>query len=82
LVLGATALRPLFFRRLFVQKPEEYRGHAKECRGLAAKTKAGEQRDSLLKMAQSWDRLADECERKSPVEEERGTGEGIKDKLA
>jgi hypothetical protein len=58
-----------------VQKLEEYRGHAKECREMAAKTKAGEQRDSLLKMAQSWDRLADERESKPPSKGERKTGE-------
>jgi hypothetical protein len=64
-----------------VQKLEEYRGHAKECREMAAKTKAGEQRDSLLKMAQSWDRLADERESKPPIEGREENRTGIKDEI-
>jgi hypothetical protein len=43
-----------------MKKAEEYRQHAKECRALAKGLEAGEQRDQLLTMAATWERLADE----------------------
>jgi hypothetical protein len=42
-----------------VKKASEYRKHAEECRTLA-KGVVGEQRDQLLEMAATWDRLAAE----------------------
>jgi hypothetical protein len=41
-----------------MKKASEYREHAQECRGLAAKMESGEQREQLLKMAAQWDRMA------------------------
>ena len=42
-----------------MKKASEYRKHAEECRALA-KGVAGEQRDQLLEMAATWERLAAE----------------------
>ena len=56
----------LNIQELGVRKAEEYRDHARECRGLAAKTKAGEHRDALLKLAAAWDSLAEEREHQAP----------------
>ncbi len=42
-----------------MKKASEYRQHAEECRTLAASVH-GEQRDQLLEMAATWDRLAAE----------------------
>ncbi len=42
-----------------MKKASEYRRHAEECRALA-KGMSGEQRDQLLVMANTWDRLAAE----------------------
>ena len=41
-----------------MKKASEYRKHAAECRALAQKVKQGEQRDQLLDMAKTWERLA------------------------
>ncbi len=43
-----------------MKKISEYRRHANECRTLATSMSSLEQRDQLLAMAQTWDRLADE----------------------
>jgi hypothetical protein len=40
-----------------VQKAEEYRKHAEECRMLAGRSRAPEERDMLLNMAKTWDSL-------------------------
>lgn len=42
-----------------MKKASEYRRHAEECRTLA-KGMSGEQRDQLLEMAATWERLAEE----------------------
>jgi hypothetical protein len=42
-----------------MKKASEYRLHAEECRRLAENMK-GEQRDQLLEMARTWDKLAEE----------------------
>jgi hypothetical protein len=42
-----------------VKKASEYRQHAVECRHLAAGVQ-GVQKDQLLEMAGTWDRLAQE----------------------
>ncbi|THD57619.1 hypothetical protein [Phenylobacterium sp.] len=42
-----------------MKKASEYRQHAVECRQLAAGV-AGPQRDQLLEMANTWERLAAE----------------------
>ena len=41
-----------------MKKASEYRQHATECRILANNLDAGEQRDQLLEMAATWDKLA------------------------
>jgi hypothetical protein len=41
-----------------MKKASEYRQHAEECRSLAKGLPAGEQRDQLLKMAETWENLA------------------------
>jgi hypothetical protein len=43
-----------------MKKGFEYRQHAQECRALANKMEQGEHRDQLLRMAETWDRLADD----------------------
>jgi hypothetical protein len=43
-----------------MKKASEYRLHAQECRSLANAMDQGEQRDQLLEMAATWDRLAEE----------------------
>ena len=43
-----------------MKKASEYRQHAEECRALAKRMDAGEQRDQLLEMAATWDQLAAE----------------------
>ena len=40
----------------------EYRQHAQECRALAKQMKEGDQREQMLKVAATWDKLADEQE--------------------
>ena len=42
-----------------MKKASEYRQHAEECRTLARQMQ-GEQRDQLLEMARTWEKLADE----------------------
>lgn len=42
-----------------MKKASEYRKHAEECRTLARGV-TGEQRDQLLEMAATWERLAEE----------------------
>ena len=43
-----------------MKKASEYRQHAIECRQLAAALDVGDQRDQLLEMAATWDKLAAE----------------------
>ena len=43
-----------------MKKASEYRQHAAECRSLAGAMEQGEQRDQLMEMAATWERLADE----------------------
>jgi len=43
-----------------MKKASEYRQHAVECRELARRMKPGEQRDQLLEMAITWEKLAAE----------------------
>jgi hypothetical protein len=46
---------------VFVKKASEYRQHAIECRQLASGV-VGTQREQLIEMAATWDRLAVERE--------------------
>ena len=41
-----------------MKKASEYRRHAEECRFLAKRLLAGEQRDQMLNMAGVWESLA------------------------
>jgi hypothetical protein len=43
-----------------MKKASEYHQHAEECRALARNMAQGEQRDQLLEMAHTWDKLAEE----------------------
>ena len=45
-----------------MKKASEYRQHAQECRALAKQMKEGDQRDQMLKIAATWDKLAEEQE--------------------
>ena len=47
-----------------MKKKEDYLKNAKECRGLARHMANGEQRDQLLKMAETWEVLASERDRR------------------
>jgi hypothetical protein len=46
-----------------VKKTEEYIQHASECRTLAKQMEAGEHKEQLLAMADTWEVLAAERER-------------------
>ena len=52
-----------------MKKISEYRQHAAECRALATTMTVDDQREQLLAMAETWDRLADERERTIKIEE-------------
>jgi len=41
-----------------MKKASEYRQHGKECRELAARSSNSEHRAALIKMAETWDKLA------------------------
>jgi hypothetical protein len=43
-----------------MKKASEYRRHADECRAIARGVQDGPQRDALLEMAATWDKLAAE----------------------
>ncbi len=43
-----------------MKKASEYRQHAEECRAMANQSKPGPQRDQLLEMARTWEKLATE----------------------
>ncbi len=47
-----------------MKKTEEYKQRAQECRDLAKRTGPGHERDQLLEMAETWDRLSEERTRK------------------
>jgi hypothetical protein len=46
-----------------MKKASEYRQHARECRAVAAGMRNEEQRQQLLSMADTWERLAEDRER-------------------
>lgn len=43
-----------------MKKASEYRRHAEECRAMARGMRDGPQRDQLLEMAATWEKLAAE----------------------
>ena len=51
-----------------MRKLQDYRQHAEECRAIARKTASPEQREQLLKMAETWDALASERERRNNLD--------------
>jgi hypothetical protein len=55
---GGEPCRPA--TRFPMKNVSEYRQHAQECRELAKQMPSGAQREQLLEMARTWDRLADE----------------------
>jgi hypothetical protein len=54
-----------------MERVEAYRRHAAECRLLAENARTGEDRTILLRMAQSWDMLAEELEFTKQVDQLR-----------
>ncbi len=46
----------------------EYRQHAAECRKLAKAMPEGDARQQLLKMAETWERLARDRESRLPIQ--------------
>lgn len=48
-----------------MRKASEYRQHAADCRALAAKMEHAGERDLLMRMAATWDEMANERERKT-----------------
>jgi len=56
-------LSPSVIALQIMKTASEYRKHAQECRVLAQQVPAGEQRNQLLEMARTWDRLADDREK-------------------
>ncbi len=66
-----------------MKKKEDYLKNAKECRALAKQMVSGTQRDQLLKMAETWEVLASERDRRrahTPDEEAPTSHMAIKDK--
>jgi hypothetical protein len=47
---------------VYMKKASEYHQHATECRILAARASIDDQRQMLIKMAETWDTLANERE--------------------
>ena len=43
-----------------MKNASDYRKHAEECRSLARQMKHADQREQLLAMAHTWERLADQ----------------------
>jgi hypothetical protein len=60
-----------------VKKVSEYRQHAAECRALAAKMAVDENREQMLEMAATWDRLADERARSLETREPAAFGSDL-----
>jgi hypothetical protein len=56
-----------------MRKTADYLKHAEECRLLARTAAKGEQRDQLLIMAQTWERLAQE---RAPMSDGKADGAG------
>jgi hypothetical protein len=54
-----------------MERVESYRRHAVECRQLAENARTSEDRTILLRMAQSWDMVAEELELKKQVDQLR-----------
>ena len=48
-----------------MKRASEYRQHAQECRALATQMKEGGQRDQMLTIAATWEKLAEEQEARS-----------------
>ena len=48
-----------------MKRASEYRQHAQECRALANQMKEGGQRDQMLTIAATWEKLAAEHEARS-----------------
>jgi hypothetical protein len=57
----------------------EYRKHAQECRALARLVPPGEQREQLLQMAATWDKLAQTREGFVRNHPELGTEQAARD---
>jgi len=58
-----------------MKKVSEYRQHALECRALAMNMPNHDQRDQLLSMARTWDRLAEERERGVQISGDAGASD-------
>jgi hypothetical protein len=53
-----------------LKKASEYRQHAEECRTLAKGMAEGDAREQLLKMAETWERLAQDRQAMVPADGE------------
>ena len=49
-----------------MRKADQYREFAKEVRAIAARLRSGEEREKLLQIAEEWDKLATDRERRLP----------------
>jgi hypothetical protein len=58
-------LPTLRIRGVTMKTAQEYRRYAEECRALAKQMTDIMQRDQLLMMADTWDRLAEQRERRA-----------------
>jgi hypothetical protein len=53
---------------LILKKATEYREHARECQELAARVDNAEHKAALIQMAETWEALARERERRADKE--------------
>jgi hypothetical protein len=53
---GTTHRYPTF--TFWMEKVEDYRSHAEECRTMARRARSAQERDMLLNMARTWDDLS------------------------
>jgi hypothetical protein len=58
-----------------MKKASEYRQHAQECRALAKGMEQGEHREQLLRMAETWEGLAEQRERQHDDAPSGGAGD-------
>ena len=56
-----------------MEKTSEYHRNARECRQLAASADVEDQRDQLLRMAATWERMAAERAAVKPPPDRKGT---------
>ncbi|KAA2241136.1 hypothetical protein [Salinarimonas soli] len=60
-----------------MEKLNDYRGHARECRRLATLTSREDHRAALIQMAETWEQLAIEREPKVKADEPTLSADGL-----